>query len=85
MGKEHIKGRVKPTIKDANNVQQKHLTSCYLKTGTQDTHTHTQKKWTSMVFIIPSAQREVELSDENMAGNLVASARSMLTSLLVLT
>ena len=38
-------------------------------------HTPKEKKWTSRVFLIPSAWRDVELRDENVAGYLAASAQ----------
>ena len=52
----------------------KALNQFLLKDGPTDRHTP-KRNGPKMVFIIPSARREVKLRDENMAGYLAASAR----------
>ena len=56
------------------NVQAKALIQFLLKDGPTGRRTP-KRNGPKMVFIIPSARREVELRDENVAGYLAAFAR----------
>ena len=73
--REARKGRAKPTIKNCNFIQHKHLNHLLLKDGAHRTHTHAHtKNWTKWSVMGPPVRRTVGLKIR-VAGLLVASAR----------